>query len=404
MADVSGAGDSRLLREKQLWDAFAEADPLWAVLSDPGKTGRRWTLESFFETGKREISLVLHELKRTGVELRRGVALDFGCGVGRLTQPLGQQFDRAIGIDVSAVMVGHARALNQQAEHITFIENPYPDLRLIVDGSIDFLYSNIVLQHLPTELAWSYIQDFPRVLAPGGVAVFQVPSHKRVVTADTYSPVVMPDAAYRASLAIFGAGESVVRSGQKHELTISVRNESPVDWDQQQYGILRIGNHWRVVPSSQMTTQDDGRQSLPPQLRSGASCSLTLTVTAPNEPGDYECEVDVVHEGVTWFSDRESPTVRARLSVTEGPQPSAVLRASGVIDAPGIEVPLTDAEFNKRLATPSMSAPTEFPMNGVPFERVKSLEGLTPVRLVWFEADGRCGPEWEAYRYCFQKT
>jgi hypothetical protein len=52
--------------EADFWERAARRDPLWAVLSDPSKRGRRWDLPAFFETGSREISLLLYQLRRLG--------------------------------------------------------------------------------------------------------------------------------------------------------------------------------------------------------------------------------------------------------------------------------------------------------------------------------------------------
>ena len=41
-----------------------------------------------------------------------------------------------------------------------------------------------------------------------------------------------------------------------------------------------------------------------------------LQVTAPDRPGDYELEVDLVHEGITWFADRGGKTATVALRVT----------------------------------------------------------------------------------------
>lgn len=43
---------------------------------------------------------------------RRGLALDFGCSVGPLTQALARHFDRVAGADISDTVLGHARRLN----------------------------------------------------------------------------------------------------------------------------------------------------------------------------------------------------------------------------------------------------------------------------------------------------
>jgi hypothetical protein len=59
------------------WEQFAQADPLWAILSDPSKRGRRWDVESFMETGRREVSVLLYQLRELGHDPRRQMAVDF---------------------------------------------------------------------------------------------------------------------------------------------------------------------------------------------------------------------------------------------------------------------------------------------------------------------------------------
>ena len=44
---------------------------------------------------------------------------------------------------------------------------------------------------------------------------------------------------------------------------------------------------------------------------------------APEAPGDYILELDVVQEGVAWFGARGSKTLRASVGVTASP-PSAM--------------------------------------------------------------------------------
>jgi len=70
----------RLRDSQRLWDRHAAADPLWAVLSDP--------------------ATLLYELGCL-IEVRREAALDFGCGVGRLTQALAPHFARVVGVAIS---------------------------------------------------------------------------------------------------------------------------------------------------------------------------------------------------------------------------------------------------------------------------------------------------------------
>ena len=41
-----------LERHRQDWEHLAETDPLWAVLTHPGRKGGRWDVDEFFATGE----------------------------------------------------------------------------------------------------------------------------------------------------------------------------------------------------------------------------------------------------------------------------------------------------------------------------------------------------------------
>jgi len=164
---------SELERLRRVWQTLGREDPLWAVLSHGDKRGGRWQSDEFFATGKLEIDVQMHMLAARGLPVGRGVALDFGCGAGRLSRALAQHFEQVIGVDVSASMIDTARRLNADIPNIEFRENPSPRIENIADASIDFVYSTMTLQHIPSRLAAGYVDEFFRVLAPGGVAVFQ---------------------------------------------------------------------------------------------------------------------------------------------------------------------------------------------------------------------------------------
>lgn len=75
-------------------------------------------------------------------------------------------------------MLTAARRL-QPPSNAVFHHNDAADLRLFEDDRFDFVYSSIVLQHMPSALALGYILEFVRVTRPGGVIVFQVPDELR---------------------------------------------------------------------------------------------------------------------------------------------------------------------------------------------------------------------------------
>ncbi len=48
-----------LKKLQQNWEELAQADPLWAIYSDPKKRGRNWDEREVFATGENEIRTVL---------------------------------------------------------------------------------------------------------------------------------------------------------------------------------------------------------------------------------------------------------------------------------------------------------------------------------------------------------
>jgi SAM-dependent methyltransferase len=167
-----------LERHKQEWEELAKVDPLWAICTDAEHRGGRWELAEFFDTGEAEISEVLKASDDLGEPVRRGRALDFGCGVGRLSRPLAARFRECVGLDISEGMVKLARELNEDRPNCRFVVNDAPDLAQFESESFDFVYSSLVLQHMPSaEIVEKYIGEFLRVLRPGGLAVFQALSH-----------------------------------------------------------------------------------------------------------------------------------------------------------------------------------------------------------------------------------
>ena len=166
-------------RVQGTWDQLGRTDPFWAVLSKESTRGGAWDREEFFATGVAEVEALVSEIGALLPGRRR--ALDFGCGVGRLTYPLAKHFESVDGVDVARSMLDVARLRSEAGGTCRFHLNLEPDLRLFEDGVFDLIYSNITLQHMPPGLARHYIVEFLRVLRPGGVAVFQLPVHWSVL-------------------------------------------------------------------------------------------------------------------------------------------------------------------------------------------------------------------------------
>jgi ubiquinone/menaquinone biosynthesis C-methylase UbiE len=114
------------------------------------------------------------DLRGHCIPIDLGRALDFGCGVGRLTQALADHFTEVHGVDISPSMIEHARSFNRHPERCLFHLNSSNELRMFEDNWFDFVYSNIALQHIEPKYSKRYLQEFLRVLKPGGATVFQL--------------------------------------------------------------------------------------------------------------------------------------------------------------------------------------------------------------------------------------
>ena len=166
-----------LRRVQRTWESLGRSDPLWAVFTRDGTEPGAWDEQDFLDSGRAVVARVLAELDDLDVMVPPGPALDFGCGVGRISLALADQLGEIHGVDISEPMVARAREMAADRDPAPeYHLNVNPDLRLFADGTFAFVASFIVLQHMPSKHALSYVREFMRVLMPGGVAVFQIPA------------------------------------------------------------------------------------------------------------------------------------------------------------------------------------------------------------------------------------
>ena len=156
------------------WDGLAREDPMWAILTDPKKSGERWDVKEFFDSGRGLVRKWLREIPELR-SLEKGNALDFGCGLGRITQALCDHFAQVTGIDISAKMIEGAVQYNQFEQTCKYLVNTSPDLAQLEDNSFDFVCTVITLQHMPPGLMLNYLREFIRIIRPGGLILFNIP-------------------------------------------------------------------------------------------------------------------------------------------------------------------------------------------------------------------------------------
>ncbi len=159
------------------WDELASIDAMWAVITDPAKRFNRWDEEGIYATGKKHVDMLMDAAKKLEIDIKFEKVMDFGCGIGRISYALLNYFDQVYGVDISDEMLALARKRNIGTLKPIFIQNCKNDLSLFSDQEFDFIISVLTLQHLPDKRSViSFLKEFIRVLKPGGLLIFQLPS------------------------------------------------------------------------------------------------------------------------------------------------------------------------------------------------------------------------------------
>lgn len=166
-------------RVRQQWTALGRSEPYWSVLS-----ADRFCMErigaheaEFYASGAWLEQVIDVFCQRTSVPAPRGICLELGCGVGRVTRSLARRFERVIGVDISEgnLKLAEGYLRREGAENVSWVL--LRQLEQLEDlEEFDFLFSTIVLQHNPPPVIAWILELLLRKLRPGGSFLFQVPT------------------------------------------------------------------------------------------------------------------------------------------------------------------------------------------------------------------------------------
>ncbi len=169
---------SRIELMRQDWDARAEKDAFYYIAS----WRRDWSRADFLNSGEEDYQrLVAPFLSRQGFEPAGATMIELGCGAGRMTHSFARRFQKVIALDVSRQMLDRAQQTLPEVTNIAWSLANGVDLGEIPSESVDFVFSYLVLQHLPDEwLVHGYIREMLRVLKPSGMCLFQFQGTKKL--------------------------------------------------------------------------------------------------------------------------------------------------------------------------------------------------------------------------------
>jgi SAM-dependent methyltransferase len=160
------------------WIQWGEKDPLHAVAAwpDSQKSGAKaWTDDAFYSLGQSDWTDFRREWHSYGMNQR--AVVEIGCGAGRITRWLAEDFQAVHALDVSDGMIRYARE-HVHSGNVTFhlvsgTKIPVPD------ASVTAIFSTHVFQHFDNQrIGREYFTECARVLAPSGSLMIHVPMYE----------------------------------------------------------------------------------------------------------------------------------------------------------------------------------------------------------------------------------
>src|SRR5688572_22686649 len=144
------------------WDRRAKADARYYIATEGGDGDGE---AAFAASGLRDVRAFFDGLEHLLTPATR--VLDVGCGLGRMDEHVAPHVGTLTGVDVSGAMVAQARERLRALPNVTFVEGDGWTLPF-AEGAFDLVFSHIVFQHAPREVARSYFGEVFRVLRSGG--------------------------------------------------------------------------------------------------------------------------------------------------------------------------------------------------------------------------------------------
>ena len=209
--------DSRYaaLKARRLWDRAARELPREMTAANDATD---W--DAYWASGQRDLDLLLATARRAG-PLGTGLVVDLGCGLGRLTRPLANDFDRVVGIDISPEMVRLARQYSEGPNVSYALVGPDSCLPF-ADGSVDFAIAWTVFRHMAKPAFARYLDELQRVLKPGACLAFdaQIRESGMVFEPPHYRPWVERDYT-RQELADYCVSHGYVWAAEQGALSVT---------------------------------------------------------------------------------------------------------------------------------------------------------------------------------------
>ncbi|MBU4360491.1 class I SAM-dependent methyltransferase [Patescibacteria group bacterium] len=167
--------------QKIKWEILAKLNPSYYVFSDKIISEDEIKYQKSGKDDFQRFILKDKALKKFLEDSQSKTCLEFGSGNGRMTEFLAGIFSKVYAVDISEGMIESAKKRLKYIENISYLAEKKDNKIGLDDKSVDFIFSYIVLQHLPSKkMVKDVLNKFYRILKNDGFIKIQirvVPAH-----------------------------------------------------------------------------------------------------------------------------------------------------------------------------------------------------------------------------------
>src|SRR5439155_442249 len=107
-------------------------------------------------------------------------------------------------------------------------------------------------------------------------------------------------------------------AGGTYTIAVPVTNFGTSIWNATGANPIQLSYHWFDASGTKVVNWDGVRTLLPTNVDPGANTTLQMAVVMPKLPGSYLLQVDLVREGMAWFSTLGSAPASVSFMVITG--------------------------------------------------------------------------------------
>ncbi len=196
-------------------------------------------------------------------------------------------------------------------------------------------YFNILVDNTRTDLEVLTILRYSKAalsFTPESFGTSIIPTHSDWIEDHTISVQIPNQDEARAMWERILAGEAASRYNAEYSeidvisdsmtedavytYRIKVKNTGTLTWNKNGGNPIYLGYHWIDFNTKEIVVFDGKRSIISDDgVDVGQEAEFDLKIVAPSEPGEYVLQLDLVHEGVTWFSYQGVPPLEKFVSI-----------------------------------------------------------------------------------------